>query len=337
MTASNRRELVEAVEVAIKRGATQQSCCETLSLCQRRLQRWRIEEKDKRVGGYRATNQRLSHVEIEAAIALIKKAQESRKPLRCAYAEHLDVGRYVCSPASLYRIRNRILPVESRPPLMMKRRRRRELIAERVNTVWCWDITPMRLRIGGRFCYFYAFMDLFSRKLVAWTVEIREDGLLARDVLADAIEHWISDPADLTLHSDNGSPMKQEDLMQMLRQLKVRVTRSRPHVSDDNAFIESLFATFKSRISYPESFGSVDEARAFCARFVSWYNTSHRHSALDSLTPDEVFNGHAERVQSHRNKVLAQAHACHPNRFGSKRKTFKIPGPSKLHWALLKS
>lgn len=337
MTASNRREIVQAVDTALQEGASQASCCGTLSLCERRLQRWRVEAEDKRVGGYRAKNQRLSESEIEIAAVLIQKAQEAKKPLRCAYAEHLDVGQYVCSPASLYRLRNRLVPVESRPPLMMKRRRRRELKAETVNSVWCWDITPMRLRIGSRFCYFYAFMDLFSRKLVAWTVEVREDGLLARDVLADAISHWISDPTLLTVHSDNGSPMKQADLMDMLRQLKVRVTRSRPHVSDDNAFIESLFATFKSRIAYPESFGSLDEARAFCAQFVSWYNRSHRHSALDSLTPDEVYNGQAERIQSHRNAVLAQAHACHPDRFGSRRKVFKMPGPAKLRWALQKN
>ena len=328
MTASNRREVVEAVWVAIKTGASQESCCALLSLCERRLQRWRIEPQDKRTGGYRACDQRLSPAEQEAAVALIHKAQEARKPLRCAYAEELDVGRYTCSPASLYRIRNRLIPVESRPPLMMKRSRRRELKAEMVNSIWCWDITPMRLRIGGRFCYFYAFMDLYSRKLVAWTVEIREDGLLARDVLADAIGKWISDPSLLTVHSDNGSPMKHADLMGMLKQLKVAVTRSRPHVSDDNAFIESLFATFKSRMAYPESFGSLDEARDFCARFVSWYNTSHRHSSLDSLTPEEVFTGQAERIQSHRNQVLAQARIRHANRFGTKRKSFKIPGPA---------
>jgi transposase InsO family protein len=337
MTASNRREVVEAVWVAIKKGASQEACCELLSLCARRLQRWRIEPHDKRTGGYRAKDQRLSPVEQEAAVALIKKAQDARKPLRCAYAEELDVGRYTCSPASLYRLRNRFIPVESRPPLMMKRSRRRELKAERVNSIWCWDITPMRLRIGGRFCYFYAFMDLYSRKLVAWTVEIREDGLLARDVLADAIGTWISDPSLLTVHSDNGSPMKHADLMGMLKQLKVAVTRSRPHVSDDNAFIESLFATFKSRMAYPESFGSLDEARDFCARFVSWYNTSHRHSSLDSLTPDEVFTGQAEHIQSHRNQVLAEAHMRHASRFGSRRKSFKIPGPAKLRWALKKN
>ena len=149
MTASNRREIVEAVDAAIQLGASQASCCETLSLCERRLQRWRIEAEDKRIGGYRAKNQRMSAFEIEVAVVLIHKAEEARKPLRCAYAEQLDVGMYVCSPASLYRIRNRLVPVESRPPLMMKRRRRRELKAETVNSIWCWDITPMKLRIGG--------------------------------------------------------------------------------------------------------------------------------------------------------------------------------------------
>lgn len=337
MTASNRREVVEAVAVAMKKGASQAACCELLSICERRLQRWRTEPHDKRTGGYRARDQRLSPVEEEAAVSLIQKAEEAKKPLRCVYVEELDAGRYTCSPASLYRIRNRLIQVVSRPPLMMKRSRRRELKAERVNSVWCWDITPMKLRIGGRFCYFYAFMDLYSRKLVAWTVEVREDGLLARDTLADAIGKWISDPSLLTVHSDNGSPMKHADLMRMLSQLKVTVTRSRPHVSDDNAFIESLFATLKSRMAYPESFGSLDEAREFCALFIDWYNTSHRHSSLDFLTPEEVFTGQAERIQSHRNLVLAEVHVRHPERFGTKVKSFKIPGPAKLRWALKKN
>ncbi len=106
MTALNRREVVEAVRVAIKQGASQESCCALLSLCERRLQRWRMVPHDKRVGGYRARNQQLNASEHEAAVALIQKAQEAHKPLRCVYAEELDVGRYTCSPASLYRIRN---------------------------------------------------------------------------------------------------------------------------------------------------------------------------------------------------------------------------------------
>lgn len=121
---------------------------------------------------------------------------------------------------------------------------------------------PLRLRVGLGWCYFYAFLDLYSRKLMAYTVEVREDGLLARDVLADALQRWIADPAQLTVHSDNGSPMKHEQLVGMLRQMQVRITRSRPNVSDDNAYIESLFATFKSRAGYPEYFGNLDEARA---------------------------------------------------------------------------
>lgn len=337
MTASNRRELVQAVDVAIKSGACQKSCCETLSLCERRLQRWRVESTDRRVGGYRAKGQRLSSSEECVAKAIIHEANQAQKPLRAVYAELLDKGRYVCSPATLYRLRRRLMPLKSHIPLMKKRRRRRELRAESVNTVWCWDITPMRLRIGGRFCFFYAFMDLFSRKLVAWTVEVKEDGLLARDILADAIGRWVSEPSHLSVHSDNGSPMKHEDLMRMLSQLKVKVTRSRPHVSDDNAFIESLFATFKSRLSYPESFGSLEEARDFCAKFVSWYNNCHRRSSLDYLTPEEVFVGKADEIQTQRNMALQKAHQRHPTRFGTRKKSFRVPEQAILRWALVKN
>ena len=337
MTADKRREIVAAVDEAMRSGARQVKCCEVLSLCERRLERWRREAEDRRVGGYRAHGQRLSTEEYQAAMVLVKQAATSGRPLRAVYAEQLDAGQHVASPATLYRIRKVLFPVSLRLPPGRMPRRRISIAADAVNRIWCWDITPLRLRVGLGWCYFYAFLDLYSRKIMAFTVEVREDGLLARDVLAEAIQRWIADPAQLTVHSDNGSPMKHEKLVGMLRQLQVRITRGRPNVSDDNAFIESLFATFKSRASYPEYFGNLDEARAFCVRFVEWYNTSHRHSRLDWLTPNEVYEGRAAVIQRRRNDVLEQVRALRPNRFGTKRKVFSVPLPATLRWVLIKS
>jgi transposase InsO family protein len=337
MTAEKRREIVRAVDEAMANGARQFKCCEVLSLCERRLERWRKEKEDRRVGGYRAHGQRLSTEEYQEAAVIVKQAMAAQRPLRAVYAELLDTGRHVAAPSTLYRIRKVLLPVDSRPPLCRKPRRRSSLTAEAVNRVWCWDITPLRLRVGLGWCYFYAFLDLYSRKIVAYTVEVREDGLLARDVLAEAIQRWIMDPSMLTVHSDNGSPMKHEKLVEMLRQLQIQITRSRPNVSDDNAFIESLFATFKTRAEYPEFFGNLDEARAFCAHFVEWYNTSHRHSRLDFLTPNEVYEGKAAHIQGRRNDVLEKARALRPMRFGSRRRQFAMPAPATLRWAIVKS
>lgn len=337
MTAEKRREIVKAVDEARACGARQARCCEVLSLCERRLERWRKEKEDRRVGGYRAQGQKLSPEEYHEATVIVKQAMTAQRPLRAVYAELLDTGRHLASPTTLYRIRKVLFPVDSRPPLCRKPRRRTPLTAEAVNRIWCWDITPMRLRVGLGWCYFYAFLDLYSRKIMAYTVEAREDGLLARDVLAEAIQKWIADPSLLTVHSDNGSPMKHERLVEMLRQLQIRITRSRPNVSDDNAFIESLFATFKTRAEYPEYFGNLDEARAFCARFVEWYNAHHRHSRLDWLTPNEVYEGKAGDIQGRRNEVLEEARARHPMRFGSKRRLFAVPAPATLRWAILKS
>jgi transposase InsO family protein len=337
MTAEKRREIVAAVDEAMRSGARQWRCCEVLSLCERRLERWRKEREDRRMGGYRARGQRLSTEEYQAATVLVKQAATSGRPLRAVYAEQLDEGRHVASPATLYRIRKALLPAPSRLSPCRTPRRRTSIAAEAVNRIWCWDITPMRLRVGLGWCYFYAFLDLYSRKLMAYTVEVREDGLLARDVLAEAIQRWIADPAQLTVHSDNGSPMKHEKLVGMLQQLQVRITRGRPNVSDDNAFIESLFATFKSRASYPEYFGNLDEARGFCARFVEWYNSSHRHSRLDWLTPNEVYEGRAAVIQRGRNEVLEQVRASRPNRFGTRRKVFSVPSPATLRWVLIKN
>lgn len=337
MTAEKRREIVTAVDEAMASGARQKKCCEVLSLCERRLERWRKTKEDRRVGGYRAHGQKLSTQEYHEAVVIVKQAVMAQRPLRAVYAELLDTGRHVASPTALYRIRQVLFPVESRPPLCRKPRRRTPLTAEAVNRVWCWDITPMRLRVGLGWCYFYAFLDLYSRKIMAYTVEVREDGLLARDVLAEAIQRWIENPSLLTVHSDNGSPMKHVSLVAMLRQLQIQITRSRPNVSDDNAFIESLFATFKTRAEYPEFFGNLDEARAFCARFVEWYNTSHRHSRLDFLTPNEVYEGKAAHIQGRRNEVLEKARALRPMRFGSRRRQFSVPAPATLRWAILKS
>jgi transposase InsO family protein len=337
MTAEKRREIVEAVDEAMARGARQVKCCEVLSLCERRLERWRKAKEDRRVGGYRAHGQRLSTEEYQEAVVIVKNAIKAQRPLRAVYAELLDAGRHVAAPSTLYRIRKVLFPVDHRLPLCRKPRRRTPLTAEAVNRVWCWDITPLRLRVGSGWCYFYAFLDLYSRKIVAFTVEVREDGLLARDVLAEAIQRWIKDPSLLTVHSDNGSPMKHESLVEMLRRLQVQITRSRPNISDDNAFIESLFATFKTRAEYPEYFGNLDEARIFCARFVEWYNTSHRHSGLDLLTPDEVYNGKAEHIQRRRNEVLEVARALRPMRFGSRKRRFAVPAAVTLRSAILKS
>lgn len=334
--AAQRWEILQAVAEAMSAGARQFRCCQILGLCERRLMRWRQEADDRRLGGYRAHGQRLCAAEVEEATALIQKARKAPQSLRAAYAEQLDRGIHVASAATLYRLRKALRPVDSRAPSCPKVRRRTPLTAQKVNVIWCWDITPMRLRVGSGWCYFYAFLDLFSRKVMAYTVEVREDGILARDVLADALQRWTLDPATLTLHSDNGSPMKHEKLVEMLRQLQVRITRSRPHVSDDNAFIESLFATFKTRSGYPEAFGNLEEARAFCAQFVAWYNTAHRHSRLDWLTPEEVYTGKAESIQAHRNRVLEEARKTHPSRFGSRRKTFSAPLPVTLRWAIPK-
>lgn len=104
-----------------------------------------------------------------------------------------------------------------------------------------------------------------------------------------------------------------------MRQLQIQITRNRPNVSDDNAFIESLFATFKTSAEYPEYFGNLDEARIYCSRFVEWYNTSHRHSRLDFPTPNEVYEGKGAQIQGRRNEVLEKARALRPMRFGSQR------------------
>jgi putative transposase len=163
--------------------------------------------------------------------------------------------------------------------------------------------------------YLYVVLDVFSRYVVGWTIQYRESAHVAQQLIAQAIEQQDIPPGQLTVHADRGSSMRSKPVAFLLADLDVTKTHSRPYTSTDNPFSEAQFKTLKYRPDFPDRFDSIEHSRAFGSPFFNWYNHEHCHSGIAYLTPATVHYGLAEQVIQHRARVLAAAHAAHPERF----------------------
>lgn len=231
------------------------------------------------------------------------------------YATLLDEGVYLCSERSMYRILSRHGQNRIRRQSAPRKYTKPELLATRSNELWSWDITKLKGPAAWTYYYLYKIMDVFSRYVVGWMIAHRESADLARDLIEETCRKQEILPGTLTVHADNGSSMKSKTLGQLLIDLGVTKTHSRPHVSNDNPFSESAFKTLKYRPSYPGRFGSIEDARIFCRVFFAWYNTEHRHSGIAMITPEHVhYNTHQEVIEK-RIRTLAAAWNHHPERF----------------------
>jgi putative transposase len=233
-----------------------------------------------------------------------------------AYAILLDEGRYLGSERTMYRVLAANLEVrERRAQLMHPRYAAPELLATKPNQLWSWDITKLKGPTTWTYFYLYVIIDVFSRCVVGWMLAPEESAKLAEKLIAETCELHGIKPKQLTIHADRGSSMRSKLVAQLLADLGVTKTHSRPHVSNDNPFSEAGFKTLKYRPDFPERFGCIEDARAYCVDFFAWYNGEHRHSGIGLNTPDDVHYGRADQRREHRECVLAIAHAAHPERF----------------------
>lgn len=188
-----------------------------------------------------------------------------------------------------------------------------ELTATGPNQVWTWDITWLRTDVKGLFLFAYVIEDLFDRSIVGWTVHEREDPEYAKELFERVIRDLGVAPQ--FVHADNGGPMKGVALVALMYRLSVGLSYSRPRVSDDNPFIESFFRTLKYRVGYPKWFTSLDNARAWFANFVHWYNNEHKHSAIKYVTPIQRRRGEDIAILANRHAVLEEARQRNPERW----------------------
>ena len=228
----------------------------------------------------------------------------------------LDEGTYLCSESTMYRLLREQGEVrERRRQATHPARVKPELVAHAPNQCWSWDITKLHGPARWSYYYLYSIIDIYSRYTVGWMVATCESAALAERLLAETITKQGIRRDRLTIHADNGSSMASKPVAFLLADLGLTKSHSRPHCSNDNPYSESSFKTLKYRPDFPATFGSIQDARQFCATFYRWYNHEHRHSGIAMNTPADVHHGRAESVRQARASVLATAFQATPERF----------------------
>lgn len=258
----------------------------------------------------------LSETERSAVREMLNSERFMDQAPRQVYAELLDEGRYLCSVSTMYRVLRAHEEVQERR--QVRRHpvyRKPELLATAPNQVWSWDISLMRGPVKWTHFALYTVLDIFSRYVVGWMIATAQTSDLARQLVSESARRQGILPGQLTLHSDNGTPMKGKPLVALLEELGIDRSHSRPHTSDDNPFSEAQFKTMKYRPNYPDRFPDIETARTWARHFFDWYNHQHYHSGLNLLTPASVHSGHAETIQQQRQAVMTAAYATHPSRF----------------------
>lgn len=269
----------------------------------------------------------LSAQEREAVVEVLHSERFVDRSPHQIWATLLDEEQtYLCCPRTMYRI------LEAEGELRERRNQRRtrtyakpELVATAPNQVWTWDITKLKGPVKWTYYHLYVVLDMYSRYVVGWTVAPRESSSQAQRLITESMSRQGVEGSALTVHADRGPSMTSKSLALLLADLGVRKSHSRPYTSNDNPYSEAQFKTLKYHSSFPERFGSLQDARRFCRCFFDWYNREHRHSSLSLLTPGDVHYGRGQLVLSQRRAALAAAFAEHPARFKGRR-----PSPGAL-------
>lgn len=301
-----------AQEIGVKRA------CQVLGVVRSRLYR-RRQEKMTEPGNSSSPSlspRALSPGEKATVREVLNSSRFQDQPPREVYATLLDEGQYLCSWRTMYRILHENEEVrERRDQLRHPTYAKPELLATGPNQLWSWDITKLLGPTKWTYYYLYNILDVFSRYSVGWLVAERETATLAEELITASCVRQGIQPGQLTIHADRGGSMTSKSVAQLLADLGVTKTHSRPHVSNDNPFSESQFKTLKYRPDYPGRFGCPPDARGWAAEFFDWYNYEHHHSALGLLTPADVHFGRAPAVLQQRQQVLAAAYDRTPQRF----------------------
>ena len=323
-----RQSIHDMLTQAVSDGARQAKACEVVGLSVRTLQRWQqdLARADGRLQRQQHPHNRLSDQERRKVLALLNSPAYADLPPSQVVPRLADQGHYMASESTMYRILREAGQLTHRGADKPRQPRPRPapLCATAPNQIYSWDITYLPAPIKGKFYYLYLFMDLFSRKIVGWQVFETEDSERAAELVRDIYRREQVRPGQVILHSDNGSPMRGALLQSTLHQLGVRASFSRPSVSNDNPFSESLFRTLKYRPLYPRKpFAGLNHARRWVQGFVHWYNTEHRHSAIRYVTPTERHTNHDQALLAQRHAVYEAARVKNPQRWSGKTRNWE--------------
>jgi putative transposase len=330
---SDRRKAVNLIEEAVAAGASAKQACDVLEISLRTYQRWTQDHEVKEDGRPQAERptpaNKLSLEERQQILALCNREDYRSLPPSQIVPALADKGIYLASESSFYRVLREADQLCHRGKAQAPRNvaKPKGYRATGPNQVWSWDITYCASTVTGLFFRLYLIMDIYSRKVVGWEIHEHEKAeyaalLIKKACLAEGITQ-----KGLVLHADNGSPMKGATMLATLQRLGVVPSFSRPSVSNDNPYSESLFGTMKYTPAYPSKpFNSLEEARTWVHSFVNWYNEVHRHSGIRFVTPAERHNGSDHQILAARKAVYETARQRRPERWSGETRNWSPVG-----------
>lgn len=313
-----REELIADVKEAIEGGARKSAACSAIDLQLRTLERWQHDTLgDKRSIIVKNPMNKLTETERDEVLKICCSDEFKNMTPNEIVPKMAENGRFIASQASFYRI----LKAEGfvKRSILRKTSRRKkpmELAATGPCEVWSWDITYLRSPVKGLYYYLYLFMDIWSRAIVGWAVHETESAESSAELMKKICSEM--DIKNIKLHADNGGPMKGATMLATLQKLGVMPSFSRPGVSNDNPYSESLFKTVKYRAGYPEYFDSIEHAHEWVEGFVEWYNTVHLHSGIKFVTPMQRHKGLDRAILEIRKATYEKAKEKNPMRWAGK-------------------
>jgi len=271
---------------------------------------------------------KLSDSEVSEILLVCNQSEYSSLPPSQIVPRLADKGVYLASESTFYRVLrdNNQLTHRGRAKEPRYTKVLTTHIADAPKQLWSWDITYLASFVKGQFYYLYLFEDLFSRKIVGYEVYEQESGELAAQLLQRIVisEQCINNPVAVVLHSDNGAPMKSQTFKAKMEEMGIDSSYSRPRVSNDNPFSESLFRTLKYCPMWPSNgFKSLVEARLWVKKFVNWYNNMHRHSQIGFVTPAQKHRGEDVLLMVNRRDIYEAAKLRNPSRWSGNIRNWK--------------
>ena len=294
--------------------------CRALGLCARTVERWRSEptHEDRRRGPHQKPPNALTEAENSQVLEILTSARYAGLSPKQLVPQLADEGLFLASESTMYRAQRMHGLRAALRPITRSHVTRASILhkATGPNQVWSWDITWLPKDIRGKYFYLYLVMDVWSRRIVGWTISDTEAPKTSAALVTRICRESGIDPNGLVLHADNGSAMRGQTMVATLQKLGIIPSFSRPHVSDDNAYSEALFRTLKYAPAYPRRpFSDLASADVWMTRFAAWYNGVHRHSGIRFVTPDERHFGREAQVLAKRDALYQGARTANPERW----------------------
>lgn len=330
---ADRRSILELIAEAVAAGCRSFRACKAFDLEERTIQRWKLSSADQRHGPLTVPANKITDQER----ALIIKTSVSENYVNLSPHQIVprlaDDGIYIASESTFYRVLNSEKLTAHRglsKPRIVERPKAYE--ATKPNQIYSWDITYLQSSVRGQFYYLYLFLDLFSRKIVGWNIHDNQDVDLSAILLTDICKKEKIKKHQIVVHADNGGPMKGATMLATMQKLGIVPSFSRPSVSNDNPFSESLFKTLKYCPIFPtKPFEDIEAGIIWMQKFVNWYNTKHLHSGINFVTPASKHDGSDIEILKSRNEIYKSAKAKNPNRWSGKTRNWDAVTAVKLN------